>query len=254
MITICLLTFGDYPDLTRRAIGSILAHCPRSGYRLIVGANAVGEETCSFLRWLRHSGAIDRLIVSKRNINKCPMMRRMFEHVETELIWWFDDDSYIADPAAFGRWRRCAERASAQTVMWGKVAVCDHPSAFAPDLPDAVSFVRSADWYRGLTPPSWKVGGRGDFDFQGRGTGDGRWFFILGGCWMIRTRTIRALNWPDRRLLKLGDDVFLGEAIRQHGWVLQNVDEPGVAIDTEPRRGSVGGFCEPKASVYGASI
>jgi GT2 family glycosyltransferase len=252
MITICVLTFGDYPDLARRAIGSILAHCPRSGYRFIVGANAVADETCSFLESARNSGGIDHLIVSKRNINKCPMMRRMFERVETELVWWFDDDSYILDASAFGHWRRCAERASARTVMWGKVAVCDHPSAFAPDLPDAVAFVRSADWYCGLTPPSWKVGGRGEFDFQGRGTGDGRWFFILGSCWMIRTRTIRALNWPDRRLLKLGDDVFLGEAIRQHGWLLQNLDEPGVAIDSEPRRGSIGSFSAPSADHYGA--
>jgi GT2 family glycosyltransferase len=212
----------------------------------------VGNQTLAFLQSLERAGEIDELVVQRDNLNKCPMMRRMFEHVETELIWWFDDDSYIIDPAAFDHWRGRAERASAQTVMWGKVAVCDHPSAFAPDLPDAVGFVRSADWYCGLTPPSWKVGGRGEFDFEGRGTGDGRWFFVLGGCWMIRTRAIRALNWPDRRLIKLGDDVFLGEAIRQQGWLVQNVDEPGVAIDTEPRRGSIGSFSETRADHYGA--
>jgi GT2 family glycosyltransferase len=252
MITICVLTFGDYPDLTRRAIGSILAHCPRSDYRLIVGANAVADETCSFLESIQQSGGIDHLIVSKRNINKCPMMRRMFKRVETELIWWFDDDSFILDPAAFDHWRRCAERASAQTVMWGKVAFCDHPSAFAAGLQDPVAFVRSADWYRGLTPPSWSLGGRGQFDYAGRGTGDGRWFFVLGGCWMIRTQAIRALDWPDRRLIRTGDDVFLGEAIRQQGWVCQNIEDPGVAIDTEPRRGSSGPFSELRADHYGA--
>jgi GT2 family glycosyltransferase len=221
---------------------------------LVVGANAVGNQTLRFLKSLKSAGEIDELIVHPENVNKCPMMRQMFERVRAELIWWFDDDSYILDPAAFDRWRRCAEQAFAQTVMWGKVAVCDHPSAFAPDLPNAVEFVRSAEWYCGLTPPSWKVGGRGQFDFQERGTGDGRWFFVLGGCWMIRTHAVRALDWPDRRLIKLGDDVFLGEAIRQQGWEFQNIDDPGVAIDTEPRRGSPGIFSELRADRYEASL
>ncbi|HTL55809.1 MAG TPA: glycosyltransferase [Candidatus Limnocylindrales bacterium] len=251
-VTFCVLTYGDYPRMATRVIESIQRHCPRAEYRLVVGANAVSNPTLSFLESLERGGDIDDLIVHEENLNKCPMMRRMFERVGTNLVWWFDDDSYIVDPAAFDHWRRCVGQASSETVMWGKVAVCDHPSAFAPGLPDAVAFVRSADWYRGLTPPSWKLGGRGEFDYAGHGTGDGRWFFVLGGCWMIRTRVIRALDWPDRRLEKLGDDVFLGEAIRQNGWRLQNIDGPGVAIDTEPRRGAAGAFSELKADNYEA--
>jgi hypothetical protein len=253
-VTFCVLTYGDYPRLATRVIESIQRNCPRAEYRLIVGANAVGNQTLSFLQSLKRAGEIDDLIVHRKNLNKCPMMRRMFEHVETDLIWWFDDDSYILDTAAFDHWRRCAGQASARTVQWGTLAVCSHPVAFAPGLADPVAFVRSADWYGGLTPPFWRPGGRGQFDYAGRGTGDGRWFFILGGCWMMRTRAIRALNWPDRRLLKLGDDVFLGEAIRQQGWLFQNIEKPGVVINTEPRRGSAGRFREPKAALYGASI
>jgi GT2 family glycosyltransferase len=74
-------------------------------------------------------------------------------------------------------------------------------------------------------------------NFQGRGTGDGRWYFILGGSWLIRTSAVRAIDWPDPRLLRHGEDVFLGEAIRQHGWQIANIGTPGVAINTEERRG-----------------
>ncbi len=243
-VTICVLTYGNYAHLARRAIESIRAHCPRSQYQFVVGANAAGDETLSYLEHLKNTGGIDRLLVSEVNMYKCPMMRRMFRCVESELVWWFDDDSYIVDPAAFSRWRRSAERSSRRTVLWGRAAVCDHPFAFAPGI-DAIAFVRSADWYRGLPPPSWKLGGRGEFDYASLGTGDGRWFFFVGGCWMMRTRSIRALDWPDRRLRRLGDDVFLGEAIRQHGWRLGNINNPGVAINTEPRRGSPGGFLLP---------
>jgi hypothetical protein len=100
--------------------------------------------------------------------------------------------------------------------------------------------VRSAAWYRGLPPPSWRAGGKGQFNFAGRGLGDGRWFFILGGCWLIRASALRALDWPDRRLIKMGDDAFLGEAIRQHGWQIADIGTTGVAIDTAQRRGEHG--------------
>jgi GT2 family glycosyltransferase len=205
-----------------------------------VGANAVGAKTAQYLRNLRANGEIDHLIHSRENLNKCPMMREMFRKVQSEFIWWFDDDSYIQEKEACERWLGAAEQALKSTVMWGQMAYCDSTMGFAPNLADVVAFVRSASWYRGLPPPSWKPGGKGHFDFEGNGLGDGRWIFILGGCWLIRTSTIRALDWPDQRLQKEGDDVFLGEAIRQNGWTCMNIGTEGVEIDSEPRRGCAG--------------
>jgi len=242
-VTICILTYGDYAHLVRRAIESIRSYCPRTDYRLVVGANAVGRQTLDYLQDLEQKGEIDRLIVSAENINKCPMMRRMFEGIETEFIWWFDDDSYVTKRGALSTWLEDAEKSPPSTVMWGAMAWCGASAAFT-DLDNPVGFVREASWYRGLTPPSWRVGGKGQFDFAGGGTGDGRWFFLLGGCWLIRTSAVRALDWPDPRLIKLGDDVFLGEAIRQHDWQMQHIAAPGVAINTHERRGSPGGSAD----------
>ena len=219
---------------------SIRRWCPRSQYRLAVGANAIGPDTRAYLDTSQAQGATDCFVESRKNLNKCPMMRLLFEQVETEYIWWFDDDSYLVDSGAFRAWLDTAEQAPKQVVMWGKLAVCNHSSAFAPDREDALGFVRSAAWYRGLPPPSWRAGGKGEFNFGGHGLGDGRWFFILGGCWLIRTSAVRALDWPDRRLIKMGDDVFLGEAIRQHGWRIANMETTSVAINTARRRGEPG--------------
>jgi len=206
---------------------------------LIVGANAVGADTCAYLESLRAAGAVDYLINSPVNLNKCPMMRRMFELVDTDFIWWFDDDSYVTSDYALTQWLESAHSAPISTVMWGELYCCNSTPSFV-DIEDVTGFVRSASWYRGLPPPSWWPGGKGEFNFQNRGMGNGRWNFIVGGCWLIRTSTIRALDWPDRRIVKLGDDVFLGEAIRQQGWELGNIESPGVAINTKPRRGQAG--------------
>jgi hypothetical protein len=215
-VTICVLTYGNYPDLVKRTIESIRFHCARSLYRLVVGANAAGAGTREYLERLRAEGAIDRLILSEANLNKCPMMRRMFEGIEGEFVWWFDDDSHLTGPEAlffFG---------SENDFNYGT---------------DVAGYVRRAPWFRGKEPPSWTPGGKGEFNFEGKGTGDGRWFFVTGGCWFIRSEAIRALDWPDPGLIKRNDDVFLCEALRQQGWEFHDIGLCGAAINTEPRRG-----------------
>ncbi|HXJ61664.1 MAG TPA: glycosyltransferase [Verrucomicrobiae bacterium] len=239
LVTVCVLTYGDFPHLIQRTLSSIQSQLPRRGYRLVVGANAVGQKTGTYLQRLREAGAIDELIAHPLNLNKCPIMRLMFERVNTEYIWWFDDDSYVTSPRAFLDWLGPAQAAPASTVMWGELYRCNLPAEFT-DLQDVVGFVRRAPWYRGLPPPSWRPGGKGEFNFENRNCGDGRWDFLVGGCWLIRTSAVRALDWPDRRLIKMGDDVLLGEAIRQQGWSLGNIGRPGVAINTETRRGDPG--------------
>ena len=99
-VTICLLTFGNYPRLARRALDSIRLNCAHGDYKLVVGANSVCEETECLLNGRYEAKDIDRLIVSPTNLSKCPMMRRMFTEIDTEYIWWFDDDSYIEEPGA----------------------------------------------------------------------------------------------------------------------------------------------------------
>jgi GT2 family glycosyltransferase len=240
-LTVCVLTYGNHFDLARRCIDSILANSDRSLYRLVVGANAVGRHTDHYLRTLKHCGAVYRVHRSGRNLNKNPMMRRMFTGLNTEYLCWFDDDSYVVETGALKRLLERARQSPRSTVMWGNQAVCNHPRAFI-DIDDVQRFVRSASWYRGLTPPGWAPGGKGEFNFEGRGIGNPRWEFITGGFWLMRTSTIRALDWPDRRLVKLGDDVLLGEAIRQHGWSIENAQDLGIAISQAPRRGLRGGL------------
>lgn len=234
-VTICVLTFGDHAALAQRCLESIQRFCRRPQYQLIVGANAVGAETEGYLKALRRAKAIDHLVSGRRNLHKCPMMRRMLARVDTEFIWWFDDDSHLTKPGTFSRLLRIARRSPPTTVLWGASYVCSEPATSAA-MPDLVAFVRSAKWYRGLTPPSWRPGGKGEFNLDGRGIGDGRWFFVTGGCWLARTQALRELDWPDPRLIILNEDILLCEAIRQRGWLWRSVSTAGLAINDARRR------------------
>jgi len=236
VVTICVLTYGAYPRLARRCLGSILKHTRRELYRLVVGANAVSRETREYLRRLEAKGVIDTLHLSRRNLSKCPMMQRMIQGITTEFICWFDDDSYLTEPDAVESYLKAARASPPTTVLWGQEYACYSTKAFTR-IKDPVRFVREAAWYRGLTPPYWEPGGKGEFDFEGRGCGDGRWRFITGGFWLMRMKAMRRIGWPDPRLNRVGDDVFMSEAIRQQGWTYQNVASKGVAISKERRRG-----------------
>jgi hypothetical protein len=234
-VTFCVLTYGDHLPLARQALESIARFCPRPLYRLVVGANAVSEATLDYLLDLKASRAIDRLHVSPENLNKCPMMRRMLEGVDTPFTWWLDDDSYLTHPGTFQVWLEIALSAPERTVMWGQEAWFYHVDDFSYGT-DVVGWVKRASWYRGKEPPS--VLPREAPDRDGGQTGDDRrWWFITGGCWMIRTEVLRALDWPDPRLIKRNDDLFLCEALRQNDWDYQHVGPLGVAINTEPTRG-----------------
>ena len=225
---ICVLLFGDYPQLAMRVFESIEEHVPRADRELIVGANAIGAKTVELVDRLQHEGQIDSLIHSSQNVNKCTMMRRMLREVNAEYVWWFDDDSYIKSSSALMDRLCIAREAPQDTVMWGQAAFCESPSNFT-SRSDVSGFVKTAHWCRGLRSPADELSKEGQ-----------RWRFILGGGWFIRTSALRRLNWPDPRLRKEGDDVFLGEAIRQQGWKIQDIGELGVSIDQERRRGDVG--------------
>jgi GT2 family glycosyltransferase len=235
-VTICVLTSGNYPDLIKRALTSILESTDRELFHLVVGANAVSADSASYLENLLARGSLDHLVRSENNLGKCPMMRRMFQHVQSEFVWWFDDDSYIIEKAALSERLRVAEASPPELVMWGERYCAENSVTFCHD--DPVAFVRSAAWYRGLPPPFWKPGGKGEFNYDWRQSGDGRWIFLTGGGWFARFAALQALDWPDPRLRTFGEDVFLGEAIRQQGWQIQHIGKAGVEINAAPRRWS----------------
>lgn len=236
-VTICVLTYGNYEHLARRCLQSVIENCDRSLYRLMVGANAVSDGTKKYLQHLFEEERIDALYMSEENINKSPMMSYMFRDVSSEFIWWFDDDSYITRSNVLNEWLHLAQQAPASTVMWGHRFFFNNENDFNHGM-DVRRFVTSASWYRGKNPPSWEPGGKGEYNFEGKGTGDGRWFFITGGCWLIRTDAIKKLDWPDKRLIKRSDDIFLCEAIRQQDWNVQDIGSLGVQINSETTRGT----------------
>jgi hypothetical protein len=230
-VTICILGTGDYYHFIRRCVLSVRTHCRRENYKLIVGGNKLSENSRLFLENLRDQGEIDHLILSERNIEKCPMMRQMIALVATDYIWWIEDDCQIVSDNALSERLKIVRNSLPEIGAWGEMAFSNETRLFSYGT-DVEGYIKKAPWFKGRTiPASEVVTNENDTPFDER-----RWFFLSGACVFIRTDVLRILDWPDRALLRISDDIFLSEAMHQNGYKIQGIGPLGVLVNNGPRR------------------
>jgi hypothetical protein len=196
--TICVLHYGDYPDLARRVMEPLRRDwMPHLDLR--VGTNAIGAATRSYLeeyqqRWTGEWLWIDRV----NNDFKYPVMRALFASRDLRpYCMWFDDDSCIL-PTAPASWfaQVAAQLASAAMVgsIWTKRV-----------RPEQRKFYEQQPWYRGKPVLS-------------------RVNFVTGGWWAIRSEILLRFNWPPPDMQHTGGDMALGELCRQNNLFLKKFD------------------------------
>jgi len=222
--TIAVLTFGDFFNLHHRCLSSIITMTPRESYDLMIGTNAIGQQTREWLDNELRPQKHFKEFCHPENARKYPVMREMLAEVNTEWFIWFDDDSFVVN----SEWLyRLAADIKAKhprgVVMYGQKWFL-HLREGQPE------WVQSRPWYRGVPFPMDK--GRVKVDF------------LTGGFWAIQTKVLKELDWPDPDIEHNGGDVMLCEALRQNGHrigqsfyaVKINADEKG-NNSKAPRRG-----------------
>jgi hypothetical protein len=219
-VTVCVLFFGDHAILSRRLLDSLYHHTDPKAFYLRAGLNAVCSETARLVRAVANQFGNVSLYSSRKNIRKCPMMRRLFHDppLETEWALWFDDDSYVRRSdwlLSFALQREAHPDAG----VFGAIL------QMAPS-PRIQRFIQTASWFRGR--PFLESDGERVLEF------------VAGGFWAVRSELIRQLDWPDRRLVHFEDDYIFGEALRQQGVELGSF-QSGVVISAAPRRGPLHG-------------
>ncbi|MGI9240923.1 MAG: glycosyltransferase family 2 protein [Verrucomicrobiales bacterium] len=221
-VTVCVLFYGDHPDLAERFFSRLIRHTSVDLIRLRVGCNAVSEETRRVVASYCENHFPDAIVIdSDQNLFKCPMMRRLFhdDPLETRWIIWFDDDSFVFRDDWLRSLALSIER-HAEVAMFGK--------KFYIHLEKAEQkLIEAAPWFREIPlvceETEWgSVAPRVDF--------------ISGGFWAMRTSVLAELDWPDPQLTQHAEDFILGAALRQHGKrILQSYS--GVAVNEAERRG-----------------
>lgn len=215
--TVCMLFYGNYPDLAQRCAGSVAA-VTSATMDIRIGLNKVCDRTRDIVLAAFPTAGVWE---AEENARKYPMMRRMLYDADYPLqpnVMWFDDDSYIDVTTAlsYDWWTRIDDALRHSAMIGSKYGI--------PLTSKQREFIREQPWYKGK-------------EVQKRA------FFVTGGWWVAKSAVLTKLDYPWKYLDHRGGDVMLGEAMRQAGEALGqfrecvhiNADEYGRESKSRPR-------------------
>ena len=234
-VTVCVLLYGDYKVLAMRCIESIRATEWAHRVNIVIGMNAVCEDTRQYVYGLYGNDPFATIFDSEKNLRKYPMMRHMFYDKDGgaiadkpkgsgDFIIWFDDDSYVLpDNTATGKdWLELL-RKDLQTRgdMLGSKYTLDWQGA-------QKQWVRQQSWYNPKVDMNTK-----------------KLVFITGGWWVATIDMLRDCDYPWRSLQHNGGDSMFGEMCRHVGYKQAAYARGGIAVNANangvsaqaPRRG-----------------
>jgi hypothetical protein len=205
-----VLMYGDYADIQTDLIKDMLRVFPKEALpKVNVWCNQVVPATLELLKRTPFT-----VYETSENIPKYPLMRRMFQKVESPWILWLDDDTrFVQDD-----WYEKTDlylQTHPQASYLGQGWVCC-------DFADRLPFIQESKWYKGKPPQI--IRGRPGCDFA------------IGGYWLLRTDVQKQIDWPDPRLRHCGGDTLLAEAVRQAGHSFHKYAY-GIQVQKRERRG-----------------
>lgn len=224
-ITILVLCYGDHLDLAKRCLSSIINNFDKNQYYLKVGLNKVSNETRDYVLSLNQ---VDDIYISKTNIHKPAMWRRISKDIPTKWCMWFDDDSYVLEKTAL--------QDRLNLINTQDFDMSGHMYFLAGEYEDFKKYIKQQNWYNQKPIPCGILHYENIFNTDGL---DNRWFFLTGGNWLIKSELLEKFNYPPLTMgPAYGDDILLCEILRQNNYKLLDTGEMGIRINDSVRRGS----------------
>ena len=240
MFSVCLLLYGNYPELAKRLLGSLKNYACVTDFR--IGLNEISNDTRTvLLDWIRQGNRWERTPVylyedeQGNNLGKYPLMRQMLRDTKPPAprIMWFDDDSFVDDSTNELWWENVASVSSLRTQIGAVHYIMQRNKQY--------EVIKQQSWYTGKA-----INARHRFTF------------VTGGWWVGDTHFLLKWDYPFKGLHHNGGDSILGELIRQQDGTLLNFTEgcqchcescnkagtvlsrPGVHINVGGRKGRRG--------------
>jgi hypothetical protein len=214
--TVCILFYGDYPALTKRALSSLYKTVDPKLFELRIGMNAVSAATKEVVNSFTRRYTNITVYSSDVNLFKYPMMRKMFydKPITTKYVMWLDDDSHFVASDWLPKLDAFVQANTKAKVIGRKYFIGLNSGQ--------VRWIQQASWYRNKPLPCCKTTPVSHF--------------VTGGWWIAEVKLIREANWPDPRLQNNGGDTNFGACCHQLGVDLYQ-HYYGIRISDHPRRG-----------------
>jgi ADP-heptose:LPS heptosyltransferase len=207
-MTICALMYGDYPDMHRACLGSILKTTSPARRDIRIATNQVCMKTRKWLEELKDEGQLHTLILNDDNRKKYPAMRQLFwdkdNPIDTKWIVWFDDDSIANRDADW-----YPHLASKIINEYVKNARMVGDLRFWTMNPAQLAWPQKRPWWRGR-PLQTKQ--------KAEAPNAQNVFFAAGGFWALETKAMREAMIPDPDIGHNGGDYTVGLQLWQQGY------------------------------------
>lgn len=231
-VTICMLFYGDFFDLHKKCLTSLLATVPGKRMDLRIGSNALGAKSLELIESYVQQGFITKHYRHETNDYKYPVMREMFWDdscpITTKWVLWFDDDS------------TCDVEPNWFNILATHIA--QHHKGNAAHMVGASFVWTTNERQRAIMAGRPWFKNRPWRDSKGQGSPNGsKIVFAAGGFWAITLEALRAADIPDlgTGLTHNGGDWQIGEQLYQAGYGLKqfNGQKQFVRTSSVPRRG-----------------
>lgn len=225
LLSACLCTYGDHPELVLRGIDSILKeNIPSSELELLIGCNDVSLDVMSQLEHRALHKPYSLLIRSPYNFNKSGIQRFTFRLARAPYILSLDDDMYFLS----GWFNEMKTFLGAQHPfdVAGRLHTLTNRGWWSGKKRPYDQFVRRKHWWREKTPHGLEV------------------HFPAGQCFLARRDFVLRHDYPDCGMRIDWDDVLLGDLVAQmEGRQIAFSDEltKRIIVDEIASRGKHGG-------------
>lgn len=228
-MTICVLMYGDYPDMHRACLGSIFQTTAPELRELRIVTNQLALPTRNWLDGLKAEGQLHTLIHNDDNRKKYPAMRQLFwdpdNPITTKWIVWFDDDTI-------------ANRDTDWHKHLAQKIIAEYPkkARMVGDLRFFTLTASQREWAK--TRPWWRD--RHLQTKQKTAAPNGQHiFFAAGGFWALEAAAMREAMIPDEQIGHNGGDYILGLQLWQQGYrtAAWNTGKKHVHTSSVGRRG-----------------
>jgi len=207
-MTICILMYGNYPDMHRACLGSILKTTSPLRRQIRIVTNQLCMETRAWLERLRDDGTVHTLVLNDGNRKKYPAMRQLFwdetNPIETNWLVWFDDDSIANRDLEW--YPKLANKIISE---YHRKARMVGDLWFWTFKPSQIEWAKTRPWWRGRHLQTKQK--------TEAPNGQNIWF-AAGGFWALETATMRQAGIPDPEIGHNGGDYVVGLQLWQQGY------------------------------------
>lgn len=203
MFSVCILCYGNYPELIQRCLTSLAGSRPPAGFisDLRIGCNEISSQSRETIFDFSATWPTPVYVYTplSGNVGKYPLMRRLFYDPDRPLaarVMWFDDDSYI-DQSAGETWWRQVEAQSSNVAQLGSIHRWRCRWRQAEGL-------NKQPWMRQRVAENFKFP------------------FCVGGWWVSHSRLFSGWDYPFPYIHHNGGDTLLSLLLQQQGGELKS--------------------------------